>query len=380
MRAFIFLAALSLASCAGMKWKPEAVRTQEPLIQRGWSYIESEKDFLAQEAGAAQVSYSGPQIAGSRLVFGSDRFGITVLVKQSGQLLWQKRLEDGVAAQPLVHQSNIFVGSESGQLHLFQLESGLETWSIRLSAPVEGSLLYASERLFVATADEALHAVDPQTGKILWTYRRPAFGGTGIRGGHHPAMVAGRIWMGFSDGALVALDPNDGSVQLEKQFRDNLKFIDVDARVVGWKDGVLVATYDGKLRYLRRDGAQLWEFPAGGSRAALVGDGDKIYFPSSDGNIYAIDGDSGKELWRYSLRRGVPTGIALVNHGKGKSLIGVASDEKVFALDTLNGSLVSQLSLGRGSGSFSPIAVDEESRMFYVLSSYSRVHQFRLPR
>lgn len=374
MRALVILSLL-LSACSTLK-KLEPVRSPESVLQRGWSYVEPDADFLAQDAGTSQVSYSGPAVAGSRVVFGSDRFGITVLAKGNGQVLWQKRLEDGVAAQPLVHQSRVYAGTESGRLHAFDLEGGTQAWETRLSAPVEGSLLYSMERLFVATADEALHAVDPATGKVIWTYRRPAFGGTSIRGGHHPAMVAGRIWIGFSDGSLVALDPNDGAVQFEKLFRDNLKFVDVDARVVGWKDGILVATYDGKLRYLRRDGAQIWEFGAGGSRAPIVGDGSVLYFPSSDGNVYALDGDSGKELWRYGFRRGVPTGVAVVGESGKKAIVAAGSDERVVVLDPKTGLQLASVGLGRGSGSYGPIAVDDNN--FYVLSSYSRLYQFRL--
>lgn len=369
---------LLCASCSSAQWKPGPVRGETPLLERGWSYVESEQEFLGQEAGANQVSFSGPQLAGSRLVFGSERFGLTVLAKENGQVLWQKRLEDGMSALPYVHQSKVYAGTGGGKLHLFDLESGAESWTVTLSGPVHGSMAYGNDRLFVATADEALHALDPGTGKILWTYRRPAFGGTSIRGGGNPSIVAGRVWMGFSDGTLVALDPNDGSVQWEKQFRDNLKFVDLDARVVGWKDGVLVATYDGKLRFLRRDGAQIWEFPAGGSRAPLVSGGDTLYFPSSDGNVYAIDGNSGQELWRRGLKRGVPTGLAILERKDKKVLVAASSDEHLLALDLLDGAVISQASFGRGSGSYSPIAVDDDS--FFVLSSYSRIYQFRLAR
>ena len=380
MRVLGLLALTCFAACSSqpVSWKPQAVRQERPLLQRGWSFVESEKEILGLEAGSTQVSYSAPLVVGEKLVFGSERFGLTVLGKRSGQLLWQKRFPEPVAAQPLAQEERLFVGTESGSLHQFDLESGNQKWEVNLSAPVTGSMLFAFDRLLVATADEALHAVDPATGKVMWVYRRPAFAGTGIRGGGHPAAINGKIWMGFSDGALVSIDPQTGGMDSERIFRDNLKFTDVDARVIGYKDGLLVTTYDGKLRHLRKDGSLAWEFAAGGARTPLLVEGGTVYLPSSDGTVYAINADTGKESWRHVFHRGVPTGLALGQGGEKTVLVVTGSEEKVLALNPVNGELLGQSSLGRGSGSYSPVAVDDGGRTFYVLSSFSRIYQYRL--
>ncbi len=368
--------ALSAVGCASMK-KAAPIRKPEALLQRGWSFIEPEKELLGMEAGRDPVSFSAPVVAGEKLVFGSERFGLTVLSRRNGHQLWRRNLDGVITAQPLVTEAGIFAGTEAGSLYSFEL-GGHEHWHISLGAPVRGAFLMAYQRLFVGTADEALHAVDPSTGKILWTYRRPAFGGTSVHGGGNPAAVNGKVWLGFSDGSLVALNPESGGVESEKQFRDNLKFSDIDARVVGWRDGMLVSTYDGKLRFLRRDGSTIWEFGVGGARAPILGDGDLLYFPSSDGAVYAISGNSGKSVWSYPLRRGVPTGLALITVKGRKLLLLTGSEEKVIVLDAASGQLLAQSSLGRGSGSYGPIAIDAESGAFYVLSHFSRVHEFRL--
>jgi outer membrane protein assembly factor BamB len=311
------------------------------------------------------------------LIFGSERFGITALSKRTGRLLWRKKFPDGVSALPFLHDNQLFVGTGSGTLHRLDLETGSEAWNVSLSGPVHGSMAFAFDRLFVATADEALHALDPGTGKVLWTYRRPAFSGTSIKGGGNPSVIDGKIWMGFSDGALVSVNPQTGSMESEKDFRDNLKFMDLDAKVIGWREGLLVSTYDGKLRYLHKDGSLIWEFPAGSARTPLLAENDLIYLPSSDGNLYAIAAGSGKELWRFSLPRGVPTGVTLIRRGPDRLLAVTGSEEKVFFLDH-NGKLLQEVSLGKGSGSFAPIALDKDTNSLYVLSSYSRIYQFRM--
>lgn len=377
-KALALLALSGLAACSSASVKPRSLKAEAPLIERGWSYSESGRDFVNMESGLAPQSYGGPLLISEKLIFASERFGLTALSKRNGQLLWQKKFPDGVSALPFHHENNLFVGTDSGSLHRLNLDTGSESWAVNLGAPIQGSMAYAEGRLFVSTADEALHGIDPGTGKLLWSYRRPSFGGTSIRGGGHPAVIGGLIWMGFSDGALVSINPQTGGMESEKIFRDNLKFMDIDAKVVGWKDGLLVSTYDGRLRYLRKDGSLLWEFAAGGARAPLVTEGDVVYLPSSDGTVYALQASSGKEIWRYAFRRGVPTGLSLVQRGSERLLVATGSEEKLIVLDAATGKQRAESSFGRGSGSFSPIAVDKDSNSFFVLSSYSRIYQFRV--
>lgn len=321
------------------------------------------------------ASFSGPTLAGNKVIYGSDRFGVRALAKQNGQLLWKKNLK-AVHVVPLVVGQRVFVGSALGDFYSLQLDSGEVNWQVNLGAAAKGEILSAFDRLFVATADEAVHALDPATGKILWTYRRSAFSGTSVTGGGSPAAIGGQVWAGFSDGNLVAINPQTGAMESERIYRDNTKFMDLDARVVGWKDGLLVNTYDGKLRYTRKDGTLIWEFGAGGAKAPLVTSEGILFLPSSDGNVYAISGSAGKEIWRSSLRRGVPTSVALAQKGKKEYLVVGSSEEKIYLLDPATGKQLTQVSFGKGSGSYSPIAVDGDK--FFVLSSYSRLYQFIL--
>lgn len=373
---FLIATAVLLSACSSIP-RPGPVRTAQPVLQRGWNYVENEKELLSLDAGADPVSYSAPVLAGEKLVFGSDRFGLTVLAKKNGQQIWRRNLDGGVLAQPLVSENTIYAGTNAGSLYSFD-HGGQQKWVVSLGAPVHGTFLLAYQRLYVATEDETLHALDPGTGKELWTYRRPAFGGTSVKGGGNPAAVGGKVWMGFSDGTLVSLNPDTGGVESEKQYRDNLKFTDIDARIVGWREGMLVSTYDGKLRFLRKDGSSVWEFAAGGARGPVLGDGDVLYFPSSDGALYALSANTGKEIWNFPLRRGVPTGVALVQKGGRKVLLLASSEEKVVVLDATTGKSLGQTSLGRGSGSYGSISADPESGNFYVLSHFSRVHEYRL--
>jgi outer membrane protein assembly factor BamB len=368
--------AVLLSACSTLSWKPGPVGEKGSAWRRGWTLVESDREFFRLESGVTPVSYSGPVISGAKIIFGSERFGLRAVAKQTGKVLWQLPLPS-VSVVPLVTDTAVFVGTDLGDFYRVNAESGRVEFQVSLSAPVQGSMLLVLDRVYVASADEAVHALDPKTGKLLWTYRRPAFSGTSIRGGGNLAFIAGKIWTGFSDGALVGLNPESGSLENERVFRDNLKFVDVDARVLGWKDQLLVANYDGKLRMLRKDLTTVWEFDAGGARTPLL-EGDVIYHASSSGVVYAIQASSGKEIWQQPLRRGVPTGLALMEKDNQQFLAVASSEERAYLFAADTGKVLDSILLGRGSGSYSPLVADRETQAFYLLSAYSRLYQIRL--
>jgi len=79
-----------------------------------------------------------------------------------------------------------------------------------------------------------------------------------------------------------------------------------------------------------------WKFPTG---ARVVGSRvmqDKvIYFGSDDGNVYAVDAESGQQIWKTATRGPVPCTPA-IDHGT----VYVGSyDGKFYALDAQNGAV-----------------------------------------
>ncbi len=375
---YLLVSVILFSACSHAKLTQIPLEPKLKLV-RGWSFIEPETEILGMESGAAQTNYSAPVIDGERLIYGSDRFGLMALNKFNGHKIWQKKIKNGVSSTPLIFQSKIFFGGEDGVFYCLD-RNGAELWRSDVSMmPTRGLPIVVDQKVIFAAIDESVHALDITTGKPIWAYKRPIFTNTSIHGGGNPSYIDGKIWIGFSDGSIIALNPQDGGVQLEHQYRDNLKFMDIDARPVPWKDGILISTYDGKLRYLHHDASVIWEFPMGGARAPVISsNGENIYLPGSDGNIYSIAGLTNKEIWRSAVPHGVPTGVALLEDKN--AIASVSSVERVSVIDMSSGKELAHFDLGHGSGSFSSIVADPETKSFYVLSSFGRVHQFHFER
>jgi outer membrane protein assembly factor BamB len=77
-----------------------------------------------------------------------------------------------------------------------------------------------------------------------------------------------------------------------------------------------------------------WKFPTGNRIVgSAVTDGKAIYFGSDDGNVYAVDPDSGHQIWKYPTKGPVSSTPAIAN-----GMIYVVSfDGKLYALDAAAG-------------------------------------------
>ncbi len=78
-----------------------------------------------------------------------------------------------------------------------------------------------------------------------------------------------------------------------------------------------------------------WTFPTGARVVSSpVSDGSAIYFGSDDGNIYAVDAKTGKQLWQHVTGGAVASSAAVVDG----ALYIVSYDGKLYALDSRTGS------------------------------------------
>lgn len=108
-----------------------------------------------------------------------------------------------------------------------------------------------------------------------------------------------------------------------------------------------------------------WKFPTKGkilSTATFSHDGEKIYFGSNDGNIYALKASTGTLLWKYQTNGGVVAAPKIT--AQGVLYVG-SHDGSLYALDTTtNGTVVWKKDLG--GAIFASAAIGEEKGAVYI--------------
>ncbi len=171
-------------------------------------------------------------------------------------------------------------------------------WQQKTDGPPLEGVLFTGRLVVQQTTAPSLYAFDRYSGQLL-----------GKRGGSTPLCGPPTL-----AGELLAYGELGGKPHLRAFDRQRRKVRwsyagVVCAPVVGWGDTLLVALEAGQLVALAgADGAELWESEIGGllQMAPSVADG-RVYIGSAAGELTALDLDSGEEQWRCDLDSGVRT-------------------------------------------------------------------------
>lgn len=179
-----------------------------------------------------------------------------------------------------------------------------------------------------------------------------------------PTLAGNRVYVGSYDGNLYALEAASGAVAWK---------VDLGARVASSaavSDGVVyVLGYDAKLHALdAATGKSKWTFATRGEHrftathlhgalpvAEAMPDpfdvflsspqiaGGVVYFGSSDGNVYALDANTGSQRWKFQTGDVVHASPAIAD---GRVFVG-SWDGNFYALDAATGALAWTLEAGR---------------------------------
>jgi outer membrane protein assembly factor BamB len=181
-------------------------------------------------------------------------------------------------------------------------------WTLALNNPIVVPPVYDATRAFFAIDGDRLVAYDVMSGEQRWLVSaRPVV---------EPAIGDGLIYV-VEPESLTALRAGDGSRAWQVPLADEPAVPPV------WDNGwLLVCTKAGQLLVFRgTDGQQMWrrdlEAPARARPALAL---DRIYAPTADGRVVALQVETGEPLWERRIG-GAPNDV-------------LALDERIFVGST----------------------------------------------
>ena len=201
------------------------------------------------------------------------------------------------------------------------------------------------DRLIVASCSGSVYALDRHTGAPAWTYDT---GEDGPRAQFHgEAILTGKSLVLPSDGDpeahLYAFDAATGEVRWRMAFEGGVATTPV---VAG--DSVIAAGAAGKLaRIDLQNGKTVWTAAPDGARPTLpriqspAADAKRVYFPSNDPELFAVDATSGQTVWKKDLATRINTSLTM----HGNALYAGAGDS-LFAFDPASGEIRRRIPLG----------------------------------
>lgn len=283
----------------------------------------------------------------------------------TGEELWRRNDMGAVGRSMLEFQQRLILGSDSAMVALDQ-QIGKERWRLDLDAPIGGRMTRSSSIAVVPLRPNTFVAVDLEKGERLWRVRRPTPDGITVRGQGQPVIdrARNRVYLGFSDGALVAVDLLTGSTAWVALLGNASDFFaDIDAKPIlvdGGKAIVAAAYNTGLFKVDTESGAVLWKQPHTRISGMVSAGAGLMVGVTGDRQVLGIYSENGKIRWRYKF--GAGAGVEPVFIGRNQVIVG-STDGPLVVLDVDTGKPV-QL-IAPGSGTSVPPAWDDPDMLIF---------------
>ncbi len=372
--------------------------------------------FVTRPNGALSVIYDRRVLAESRIVgepyergqaeldlvnrrvfVGSSDHGLYAIRAEDGSVLWRFETLGFVNCAPLYSRGEdaVYFGSNDGALYKVAARDGRLLWRFMTNAEVSRRPVLEEGLLYVMNANDTLLALEPATGKLRWHQHRSPAMGMEVSGYSGPAFWRGKVFAGFSDGTVAAFDsvtgaerwaPVDLAAEVEATTGEAPQYLDVDTtpvpETIEAGPAVFVGSYAGGVFALDAEtGSQIWSNPGVKGVTELTlwkqaahrgpsGDPPSparrlLLAASGTTGLWALDPESGAEVWRRTLPRG---GFSAPVPIQGALLVS-ASRLGVFLLSPLGGELIDGIHMVDGS-SMTPAAAGARA---YVLTNGGRL-------
>lgn len=346
------LAALGQPTAAAPEAPAVWVQPEADTLTRvfGVRYTRSYADFELLKTN--EEEWTVPLISedGVRLYVATRTGVLEALDLATGESLW-KRDDLGTVGYGMAEfRGRVVLGSDSALVAL-DPQLGREHWRLDLDGKISAAMTLTGTVALVSVRPNALVAVDLVAQKVLWRIKRPTPDGITVRGQCTPGVDAarGRAYVGFSDGALLAVDIATGNTLWVTTLgirKDFFADVDVTPLLADGGKALITASYNGGLFKLDAEtGAKIWSQPLHRITGLVRIDRGLLVASLGSGQVAGLYEANGKVRWRYKVKKGYPT--APVALDPGLVAVGV-SKGPLTILEAVTGRPVQLITPGSG--------------------------------
>lgn len=228
---------------------------------------------------------------------------LTALDRSNGKVVWRKDLDEPVAGGVGIGSGTLLLGTDEGEVLVLDIADGSEIWRTQLSGEVTSVPAGNSDVVAAQTLDGRLSVMNAESGEILWFYDNPPPRLT-LRGRPTPVITDSAIYSGFTNGRVMAFNPQNGLILWEQRVgmpkgRSDLeKMVDIQASPL-LQDGILYLNgFQSRLMAISRaNGRPLWAVDSSSHQDVWV-DAGVLYVTTDQSAVVAYNASSGTEIWR----------------------------------------------------------------------------------
>ena len=169
---------------------------------------------------------ASPAVGQGTVVAGFSSGELNAYRYENGRVVWQDALArtsirtsvsslSDIDAAPVIDSGQVIAIGQGGRMVALELISGQRMWELNLAGIATPWV--AGDWVFVVTDDAKVLAIARATGKIRWINQLPQFrnqkGKSGLISYVGPVLAGGRLIVAGSNGAIININPVDGSFQ-----------------------------------------------------------------------------------------------------------------------------------------------------------------------
>ncbi len=358
------LSALVLAGCGSSSKKelppaPLEKFTAEVSLERSW------KRNIGVGQGKLYNTLT-PALDGLALYAADARGRVVAMDRDTGSVSWQVRLKEPLSGAVGAGGGRVMVGTLDGQVITLDENDGSELWRAQVSSEVLAPPQTNGDVVVVQTQDDKLVALDISSGDQRWIYEASLPVLT-VRGTSTPVVSLRQVYAGLASGRVVSLAADSGIPLWEEriaqpQGRSELeRMVDIDGDLLLSGQSLYVASFQGNLAALDAESGNMrWQRPVSSYVGPAAGFGS-VYVSHANGVVEAVDQSRGNSLWRNEslMRRQLTAPVAF------SSYVAVADFEGyVHLLAQTDGRLVGRIRVDRKGVRVAPIALGDTLYVF----------------
>ena len=243
-----------------------------------------------------------PALDGLTLYAADAKGRVVALERETGKEKWEVKLKEPLSGAVGAGGGLVLVGTLDGQVITLDEADGSEKWRAQVSSEVLAAPQTNGDVVVVQTQDDKLVGLDISNGERRWIYESTLPVLT-VCGHSEPVVDVRQVFAGLASGKVVALSAETGIPMWEQRVaqptgRSELeRMVDIDGRLLLDDQTLYVVSYQGNVAALdAQSGRPLWQHAA----SSYVGPGagfGSVYISEADGTVQALDAGSATELW-----------------------------------------------------------------------------------
>ncbi len=292
---------------------------------------------------ATRTEPASPAVDGRYIYVGyTGANALLVLDRRDGSVAYELPTHAPVAAAPVLADGFVYVTDTAGYTLAFRqdkLALGAPAWEHFSGAPILSEPTVEAGLLYLTNVDDLVYALDATTGALVWRHAHKLEGLRAAElelfGAPRPVVKGDTVYVGFSDGFMVALGARDGNPRWSAEIGEGA-YPDLIAPPQPVGNGVVVGGYSEPLLNLDPASRSVRWRLAFGSATPFTLEGDILWHGGTDGVLRRIDARTGNVEWEWDS----VTGGSISQPTRTAQGVLVASSEgSLYLVDAESGAL-----------------------------------------